>query len=221
MSKPYRASIIIAVSALGLTLGGCGSDSKDDSGTEAVWGGADPHLTVTGTLGGETFDIDLHGADSTAANLACERQYEAPADTAGNPAPAQAVYVETVISVNVDLGDQPVLLEMQFKHHDMQSETVPATVHFIPRVDGQTVPADSTWFEVQWGTADGTTDLFEESAESGSFVLENFEGTPDSGNVITTGGTVGGLAQGSWGPDESLTVSFTAVCGDSSLDLAE
>jgi hypothetical protein len=87
-------------------------------------------------------------------------------------------------------------------------------------VDGVDPPANGVWAEWEWHSADGEQDLYDASAQEGRFTLQLFSGTPSEGGLVIPAGegSVGGFLNARWSLEDSLTVSFTALCTENDIE---
>ena len=215
-------SYVTLVVPCALFLGGCSGSADESSNTLDHWLGATEHLAITGTQGGETTDIRVEGEAARAAGLACVRTYKPfqgqVQDANGNWDTSKVGMLITEFGLFVDIAGEKRYVNIQYWRHDpmkMPSFTI------IPRQNDVPVPPENTWLDVEWYKGDGMMigdSIRESSAESGPIKVDLNDGVPDQGGVyIPTGGTVGGFISADWGPQEHLSISFTAPCGDSEI----
>ncbi len=198
---------------------GCATVDGPDDGHDEHWQGSTPHFAAEGYLDGELLDLEIAGEDAKDVHrLSCEREYEVPI-VDGAPDFSQAVVVEMKIIAVFDATQR--YLELEFKRHATDQDSPGDAVTVVPRVDGIDPAADEMWFEWEWHLLDGE-DLYESAAQSGVFELGEFTGTPDSDGIIPEGeGTFGGYFSGQWSIDETINLSFTAVCDSNKIEEVE
>ena len=212
-----RVGTTLLVALLALVGAGCGTSSS--ARTIDGWQGAEAHLEVVGTLDGEALDISLGDAASDTAEVFCTREYSVP-EIGGVAQYDMGELIEIKIDAWVTIGGVRRLIELELKQHDFQSDTVPATVRVVPRSDTMDPASDQMWLEWEWhDEADAT--LYEAAAQTGTFELELYTGTPDAtGLVIPNGmGEVGGYFDARWSETEELHGSFTVACTESIVSL--
>lgn len=204
-------------------VGSALSASCSDAASGVAWVGDEPHLVAHGTLNGETLDIDVRGADAIAGMITCERQYSAMplASDPTMPDLTTARFEEVTFDLQLVIGGETRLVEIEVKYHDLQSDPIGTEITVVPRVEGVDPAADEVVFEWEWHTVPGDVTYFEESAQSGTVTLESFTGTPGNGTaVIPEGdGSIGITARVRWSPTESLDISFTAPCQTNDINV--
>lgn len=198
----------------------CSDDSEGEQ-TKALteWQGSEPHFEVRGTLDGEELNLSMGEDASDDALLFCTREYTVPL-MGTEPDYSAGSLTEVKITAFVE-GQGGRFVELELKQHDYQSDKIGADVVVVQRSETENPRADEMWLEWEWHGADEET-LFEGAANSGTFTLERFTGSPDdaTGLVIPSGeGSVGGFARGEWKNGEALDISFSAPCTTS--DVAE
>lgn len=187
-------------------LAGCGSETGSREIPE--WLGEENHFELVGTLDGEELDISLDG-DST--QVFCTREYTVPADAAGEPQYAMGALSEVKINAFVTIDGEERLIELELKRHDLQSDAIGTVVTIVPRSDTMDPAPSEMWLEWEWhDAADETT--FEGAAQTGTFTLEHYSGTPDDTGLVIPDGAVGGHWTARWSETEELTGSFTVPC---------
>lgn len=204
---------------------GCGGSSSD---VPTKWVGAMPHLRIVGTLMGETIDINLSGAAASSTTAVwCEREYQVPTDTAGNPIYSMGHNSEVRIKAPVTINGQSRSLDLELKEHNFQSDASGTVTTAVPRDDNNPPCAASgcaapknMWLQWVWYGPDGSTQLYKQAAQSGQYTAGEFTGTPDSTGleIMENSGTVGGFLTGQWSAAESITASFDAHCTANDID---
>lgn len=188
-----------------------------------AWAGEAPHLIVRGTIDGEVIDIDLQGADAIAAGVSCEREYLADesATMAGEPDLSTAVFDEVKINATVTINGEQRFLELELKHHDLQSDAIGTEITVVPRLAVGEPAADEIWLEFEWQTLPDETTVLEVAALEGVVTLQRFTGTPGTDTVVIPAGDgeIGVTIDARWSPTESLQVSLTAPCTDTDVGL--
>jgi hypothetical protein len=201
-----------------MALVGCGGNS---STTFDKWQGSTRHLRVTGTIHGEMIDINVSGADALdTTKLWCEREYQVPNDMSGMPDYALGHNSEVRVKAPVMIGGESRLLDFGLKRHDFETTAAGTVVPVIPRDDTHS-PCTLTsctnanmWLSWTWRNPADNSVIYKAAAQSGSFTLGEFVGTPDSSGLIIpeNTGNVGGFASGQWSATDSIVASFDANC---------
>jgi len=195
----------------------CGA-STDDPG--AQWEGATPHFHARGFLNGENLDFATTGDEAASASRVwCGLEYVAPRLGDGTLDLSRARQVTTEIDGYAMINGKERTFEFEMMNHSLQTERTGAKVKIVPRVDGADPPADSMWTDWEWHSEE-IADIYEGSAQDGTLELRQFTGTPGPGGVVIPNGdgTVGGLFQARWSVNESLTISFTVRCTDTTVE---
>jgi hypothetical protein len=198
-----------------------GCDDGSDEGSVSEWLGAEIHLVARGTIDGDEIDIDLRGADAMAAELLCEREYEAPPDASGTaPDETMATQTEAKIFATVEVGGQMRNLSVELKGNDLQSRGSGDVLTVVPRSETRDPGADEIWVEWEWLDADGE-ETFESSAVSGDVTTGIFSGTPAPAVIPEGEGSIGLHFDAQWSPTERVSLSVTAPCLINDVDLEE
>lgn len=197
----------------------CGGKTEEETPKLTEWAGATPHFKAVGKLNGETIDIALSESDAAdAAKFYCEREYEVPmVNMERDYANGKLGEVKLVGPAIID--GQERYMEIELKKHHTQGDAVGASVTVVPRVDGEVPAANQMWFEWEWHLASDESTLFEAAAQSGTFKLGEFTGTPDSSGLVIpeNTGTVGGFINARWSETDEVSISFTAKCTTSDV----
>jgi hypothetical protein len=195
------------------------SSTDDDPASIKEWAGSDPHFQVAGTLNNEHLDLAVDEDKTTDLTvLRCRREYEIPLKDGST---TELDYdngnlVEIKIDAVLKVDGESRYVELELKEHDFSKG--PKELIIIPRTD-DAVPAENELF-VEWEwyhTDDFKSDedaYYEEAAQSGTVIIEQFDGTPaDNGLTLEDyTGTVGIYIKAKWSETESLTISSTANC---------
>ena len=194
-------------------LAGCGSGSDGNAPVDH-WLGDSPHLAISGSFQGQTYDVNLQGA--AAADVFCHRFYAPLADNqpdaSGNFDTGKMYFGMKELGGVIDLDGKPMMFTISYWRHDVAAGT---DLTVIPRTFGTGIADGQTWSDINVFVP-GTDDLsgIESAAASGVVSMKLNTGTPDAkGTVITSGGRTGELISVSWGPNDKLSVSATADCG--------
>jgi hypothetical protein len=217
---------VVAVGSIA-SLAGCGGTSGDSAPTE--WQGATPHLNVVGFIDGENINIQLTGADAAnTAKLWCEREYQVPTDTAGNPIYNMGHNSEVRIRLPATTTGMPARgLAIELKMHDYQDDAAGTTTPVIVRDDNNPpCTADGCaqpkvmWLGWTWHDLATDAVIYKMAAQSGSYKSGEFTGAKDSTGlfIMENSGNVGGFATGQWSTTEKISVSFDAKCTANNVD---
>jgi hypothetical protein len=203
---------------------GCGGT---DSGTVDKWMGSVRHLRIVGTIMGEKIDINIAAPDANdTAKLWCEREYQVPNDTLGMPNYAAGHNSEIRIKGPVTMNGMTRLLDFGLKRHNYQADAAGTVVPVIPRDDANS-PCGLTsctnanmWLSWTWRNPADNSVLYKSAAQSGSFTLGEYVGTPDANGLLIpeNTGDIGGFATGQWSATESISASFDANCTINQID---
>jgi len=196
----------------------CGDASQDEAPLD--WGGTTPHFVARGTINHENAGFDIRGsAASSGDSVWCGREYLAPRKSDGTFDLTRARHDATEIAGNIVVNGQERSFELEIRGHSMQAEKPGAKVKIVPRVDGTPPSADAAWADWEWHSKDGL-DLYEGSAQDGTFELRLFSGTPGEGGIVIPSGegSVGGILNARWSVSESLNISFTATCAETEVE---
>jgi hypothetical protein len=161
------------------------------------------------------------------SSLWCEREYQVPTDTAGNPIYAMGHNSEVRFKAPVMINGQARVLDLELKEHNFQSDPAGTVTTVVPR-DDNNPPCAATgcaqpknmWLQWVWYQADGSTQIYKQAAQSGMYTAGEFTGSPDSTGleIKENTGTVGGFATGTWSATESISASFDANCTVNDID---
>jgi len=211
--KVDRVQLASLVSFLASALAGCGSGSSGGSDSVTGWLGDSPHLAITGSFQGQTFDVHMMGAD--ASGVYCHRFY-APLpgtqpDANGNYDTSQTYFVMKELGGVIDLGGTPTEFTISYWRHDVAAGT---DLQVVPRMFGTSIPDGETWSDINLFPPGGDVLAgIESAAASGTVEMKLNSGTPDQGGiVIPSGGRTGEYIAVTWGPEDHLNVSTTADC---------
>src|SRR4051794_13912182 len=216
---------LIVVFAASIFGAGCGGDSGTTDSLDK-WMGSARHLRITGTIMGEMIDINVAGAVAEdKANLWCEREYQAPTVN-GTTDYTQGHNSEVRIKAPVTVAGEARLLDLGFKRHSFQDDAAGSLATVIPRVDTESpctladCTNDSLWLSWTWRDPATNAVKYKMAAQSGSFTLGEFVGTPDTTGleIAADSGNVGGYATGQWSATENLKISFDANCTKNNID---
>jgi hypothetical protein len=177
---------------------------------------------------GESIDVNITGsAAMNTASLWCEREYQVPTDTTGNPIYAQGHNSEVRIKAPVTINGDARILDLELKEHNFQADPSGTVTTVVPRVDtnppcaasGCTQPTHM-WLQWVWFHAADGSQLYKQAAQSGSYTAGEFTGSPDSTGleIMQNTGAVGGFATGTWSATESISASFDANCTLNNID---
>jgi hypothetical protein len=214
--RPATTSI---AATLCCVLTACGVSTEDPPAES--WLGETPHFSASGFLNGERIELSIEG-DGVAdgSHVWCEREYQAPT-MGGVLDVSRARHVETTVTAQVTVAGEERVFELELMSHELQSDAPGTSVKIVPRVDDQKPAADEMWLEWEWSTLDGR-DLLESAAQEGTFMLEQFTGTPGADGIIPSNeGFVGGYADARWSVDERLSISFTVRCTENDIEEIE
>ena len=197
--------------AISLAIAGCGGGASKPSVDH--WLGDSPHLAISGTFQGQTFDVNLQGA--AAAGIFCHRFYTplpgTQPDANGNYDTSQMYFTMKELGGVIDLEGTPTSFTISYWRHDVAAGS---DLVVIPRTFGTAIPEGQTWSDINLFPP-GADDLagVESAAASGTVSMKLNTGTPDqNGIVIPADGRTGELITVSWGPNDNLNVSATADC---------
>jgi hypothetical protein len=171
-------------------------------------------------LNKEALDFATTGSEAASGSgVWCGIEYIAPRLADGSMDLARARHSTTEIDGFATIKGQVRTFEFEMMNHSLQTDTNGAKVKIVPRVDGAVPPADSMWADWEWHSEE-VTDIYEGSAQDGMFELRQFTGTPGAGGVVipSGSGSVGGFFQARWSVNESLTISFTVPCLETSIE---
>jgi hypothetical protein len=203
---------------------GCGGT---DSGTVDKWMGSMRHLRIVGTIMGEKIDINIVAPDANdTTKLWCEREYQVPNDTAGMPNYAAGHNSEIRIKGPVTMNGMTRLLDFGLKRHNYQADAAGTVVPVIPRDDANSpcglnsCTNSNMWLSWTWRNPADNSVLYKSAAQSGSFTLGEYVGTPDANGLLIppNTGDIGGYATGQWSATESINASFDANCTTNQID---
>jgi hypothetical protein len=200
-----------------LVLVACAATSEEPA---AQWEGATPHFHLRGALNKETLDFATTGSEAASGSRVwCTIEYIVPRLADGSMDLARARHNKTEIDGYATIKGQERTFEFELMNHSLQADTTGAKVKIVPRVDGAVPPADSMWADWEWHSEE-VADIYEGSAQDGTFELRQFLGTPGAGGVVipSGSGSVGGFFQARWSINESLTISFTVPCLETSIE---
>lgn len=219
MVRAVSKHLFCVASVLLILIPGC--DSPPAPLTE--WMGEAMHLRATGEVEGRTIDVDLSGAAAAAlTTLVCKREYTVPDEL--DPATwSGGREVELEIGWNV-VEEREVSYQIAFKDHDWTASGATRGDTLALVGEAAATDADTVKLEFEWEYEDPQLgqQQVEVMASEGSFALYADEGSPGAdGIVITEGGLVGGFVDARFADDDWLTVSFTAGCGPSDVEIAE
>jgi hypothetical protein len=225
MTVTRGAVVLTWLSLAAIGCGGTGTDTNAN-GTPTKWLGTMRHLRIVGNMMGEAIDINISGAAAeNTANLWCEREYQAP--TVGTTTDYTAGHNSEVrVKAPVTINGEMRLLDFGLKRHDFQADAAGTVVPVIPRDDTNSPCklADCTntnmWLSWTWRNPTTNAVTYKMAAQSGSFTLGEFVGTPDTTGLEITAntGNVGGFVTGSWSATDSVTASFDANCTVNTVD---
>ncbi len=227
MNTPHRFAVpswthAVAVAVV-VAVTGCGTpEDKQKSEPPAKWEGATPHFRAVGTLNGEEVDVRIEGdAAADTARLFCQREYVVQRVN-GDPDWSTGKVEEVKLNAPLSVGGEERYFELELKKHDLQRRAPGDEVSIVARVDDVRPSATEMWFEWEWHRPDGST-LFEAAAQSGTFTLGEFTGTPDSTGlqIPENTGTVGGFITARWSETDQLAITFTARCTRNSTVIKE
>ena len=204
----------------------CGDDSSSSAPTK--WLGPTPHLRIVGTINGEKLDINITGAQAANTTaLWCEREYQVPTATNGQPDYSMGHNSEVRFKAPVTINGQARILDLEIKMHNFQADASGTVVTVVPRDDnnppcaatGCTQPTHM-WLQWVWINPTDGTNLYKMAAQTGQLTTGEFTGSPDATGLLITEntGSVGGFATGQWSATESLTVSFDVKCTTDDID---
>jgi hypothetical protein len=217
-----RAAVVVIC---GFGWMGCGGSNASSAPTK--WMGSARHLRIVGTLQGESIDIDINGAAATdTTNLWCEREYQIPTDSTGQPDYAHGHNAEIRIRAPVTINGQMRLADLGLKRHNYQADAPGTDVPVIPRDDANSpctlasCTNTNMWLSWTWRNPTDQSVTYKSAAQSGDFVLGEYVGTPDATGLLIPDNTgdIGGFASGQWSATESLAVSFDANCTTTQID---
>jgi hypothetical protein len=197
---------------------GCGS--SDEEKPPGAWEGTTPHFSAHGFMNGENVDIRITGDDAaTGSEVYCGREYVAPRGTDGELDLTRARMSVADIVGNAIVGGEERSFELEIRNHSFGSDQLNLALTVVPRVDGVDPARGAAWLDWEWHGTDGE-DIYEASAQDGSFEFKLLTGAPgEDGVVIPAGeGSVGGFVNARWSVNESLTVSFTVPCTVSDVE---
>jgi hypothetical protein len=193
------------------TLAACGSGNEGGSVTH--WLGESPHLAISGTFQGQTFDVNLQG--DAASGVWCERYYAPLPGTQPNASgmydTSKMYFVMKELGGVIDLEGTPTAFTISYWRHD---EAAGTDLHVVPREFGTAIAAGNTWSDINI-YAPGADSLsgVESAAASGTVSMKLNDGTPDAnGIVIPSGGRTGEYVSVTWGPHDFLNISATSDC---------
>jgi hypothetical protein len=218
-----RSSIMVLAATMFM---GCGGSSEDPNAPPTKWIGSARHLRVVGTIMGQAIDVNLSGAAAeSTTSLWCEREYQAPTVN-GTTDYTQGHNSEVRIKAPVTVAGEARLLDLGFKRHSFQDDAAGTMATVIPRVDTESpctladCTNDSLWLSWTWRDPATNAVKYKMAAQSGSFTLGEFVGTPDTTGleIAADSGNVGGYATGQWSATENLKISFDANCTKNNID---
>lgn len=187
------------------SLVACGADDDDkNEGTAAgKWGGASEHLSAQGSVGDKAIDISLSGVDAQdIETFFCERNYQ------------DGALEHLELKYSFEYEGQGAELELEFNSFDYSKQAENPISVGTASEDAPT--ASDIAIDLKLETEDGLET--EDSAVSGTFELEQLSGTPGADGIIPDGeGTFAGYLDVELASGETLSVSFTAKCGENDL----
>jgi len=184
-------------------------------------------LRIVGTIMGEKIDINLAVPDANdTTKLWCEREYQVPNDASGMPNYAAGHNAEVRIKGPITMNGMTRLLDFGLKRHNYQADAAGTVVPVIPRDDANSpcglnsCTNDNMWLSWTWRNPADNSVLYKSAAQSGSFTLGEYVGTPDAGGLLIppNTGDIGGFATGQWSATESISASFDANCTTNQID---
>jgi hypothetical protein len=199
-------------------LTACGESAPDEG--NAGWRGETPHVDVRGSINGESVAISLDGeAVASTTSAWCGREYAAPTLESGELDFASARIATLEVGGYATVNGEERSFELELKEHPFVASEVGTRFSIVPRVDGVAPPANGLWLDWEWHTVDGE-DLYESSAQEGTFSFGQFTGTPAPGTTVIPEGTgaIGGFVQARWSLDEALDISFSVPCTRSDVE---
>jgi hypothetical protein len=215
----------VGVAALAAAAVGCGGS---DSGTVDKWMGSARHLRIVGNMMGEKIDINIAIPDANdTTKLWCEREYQVPNDaTTGMPDYALGHNAEVRIKGPVTMNGVTRLLDFGLKRHNYQADAPGTIVPVIPRDDANSpcglnsCTNANMWLSWTWRNPADNSVLYKSAAQSGSFTLGEYVGTPDATGLLipVNTGDIGGFATGQWSATDSISASFDANCTTNQID---
>lgn len=215
---------LVGAAVLTMAMTGCGGS---DSGTVDKWMGSVRHLRIVGTIMGEKIDINVTAPDANdTSKLWCEREYQVPNDASGNPDYALGHNAEVRIKGPITINGQMRLLDFGLKRHNYQADAPGTVVPVIPRDDANSpcglnsCTNDNMWLSWTWRNPADNSVTYKSAAQSGSFTLGEYVGTPDATGLLIpeNTGDIGGFATGQWSATESISASFDANCTTNQID---
>jgi len=221
MAERWR---FVGAVAMTLAMTGCGGS---DAGTVDKWMGSVRHLRIVGTIMGEKIDINVTSPDANdTTKLWCEREYQVPNDASGNPEYSLGHNAEIRIKGPITINGQMRLLDFGLKRHNYQADAPGTIVPVIPRDDANSpcglnsCTNDNMWLSWTWRNPADNSVTYKSAAQSGSFTLGEYVGTPDANGLLIppNTGNVGGFATGQWSATESISASFDANCTVNQID---
>ena len=204
---------------------GCGGSGGSSAPT--MWLGAMRHFRVVGTIMDESIDININGSAATdTMQLWCEREYQVPNDASGNPEYSLGHNAEIRIKGPITINGQMRLLDFGLKRHNYQADAPGTIVPVIPRDDANSpcglnsCTNDNMWLSWTWRNPADNSVTYKSAAQSGSFTLGEYVGTPDASGLLIppNTGDIGGFATGQWSATESISASFDANCTTNQID---
>ena len=205
------------VAALGCTLAtlSCVAQTEDDMVSE--WQGAAAHLVLTGTLEGETLDVNLSGAEAQdPMKLYCELEWEGPPLTPDGLEPDLSMVSLGRIKIlaEIQVGGETRWVSLEHKEEDFQAAGAGKSFNVVPPSETEEAGPGDMLFEFEYTDALDGEETLEAFPNSGSFELELFEGVQMASSVVFEDGSasVGGFLDVSFSASERLTLSYSAPC---------
>jgi hypothetical protein len=223
--KARNFTVVSVVSMLTAVLAGCTNAPDEETGSVDQWLGDTPHYAISGAFDGQDYNVRLEGDDAGAAHLTCNRIYAplpgARPNADGTWDTSQLYFVTKEIAVVFDINGLPSEFSIGYWRHDVKAGT---DLEIIQRVFGTSIPEGKTWADVQvepyTGESASTPTKPVRAAEGGTISVKLNSGSPDQGGVyIPSGGRLGIFASLNWGPKESLKISATSDCVESTVVL--
>jgi hypothetical protein len=203
---------VVSLATSFFAFAACGGGSSNKAAVDH-WLGDTPHLAISGTFQGQTFDVNLQG--DAASGIFCHRFYcplvGTQPDASGNYDTSQMYFTMKELGGVIDLEGTPTTFTISYWRHDVAAGT---DLTVIPRTFGTAIPDGETWSDINLFPP-GADDLtgIESASASGIVSMKLNTGTPDQGGiVIPSGGRTGEFFAVSWGPTDNLNVSATADC---------
>lgn len=206
---------------------GCGDDELDTNSAVPApeeWLGADTHATMVGTVAGYQLNVDLIG-EAAVTRVTCKREYEVP-DKNDPSTWSNGVLKEFEVNIEYTTPEGlEQIFELGMSRLNFETDVVSQELTIVAPADEDAPSlADDIYLEVEGTWEDGDTFVeFEEMATSGTFEITEFSGNPgEDGLVIPSGeGNFSGYLTATFAPGEAFTISFSAPCEESEVELIE